>query len=258
MLQRTPPPCGNDPLSSFLAAAEHNERATAANFPAVFGLLQRTHAVFEKVEAALANQQEDPRGISVFFFSATHSAFVAAIRLAMSGQFRECCAVLRTSIEHSWYALHIANDPKTPRRAEVWAKGGEGAEVKQAIKKEFTIRKVRATHEKLDAQSAIEMQRLYDLLIDYGGHPNLNAIITSVQASQRGDGWDYRMGKLHPTKGQVMVSLKWTVTVSIGVFKLFRLIFPERFEIMDLEADIRSLILDVNRVFKRADVRTGA
>jgi hypothetical protein len=92
---RKPPPWGGDPLSAFFSDAEHNDRVTALNFPAVYALLQRVDADFRRAEEALRYIGRQELLVSQFLMVRTHSSFLGGIRLAMSGQLSESYVVLR-------------------------------------------------------------------------------------------------------------------------------------------------------------------
>jgi len=108
-------------LSSFLADAEFNDRATAANFPGFYNVLREIDQLFRAVEEATENDNREQLLVSRFLIGRTHSALLAAIRLAMSGQIFECCPVLRAAVELAWYSLDVAKDPKPPSRSEILA-----------------------------------------------------------------------------------------------------------------------------------------
>jgi hypothetical protein len=113
------------------------------------------------------------------------SSLRAAVRLAMSGQILEPYVLLRAAIEQSWYALHIAKDPSPPDRSALWLNRNVDAESKERCKEEFTARRVRVTHEALDAESAGRLHRLYEVTINFGAHPNSAGILVSLTESQK-------------------------------------------------------------------------
>ena len=107
-----PPEWGNDPLSGFFRDAEYNARVTAVKLPAVYELLQRVHTLFRKFKDLIAKDSREEFVVPRFLMVRTHSSCLAGLRLAMSGQVSEAFAVLRSGVECTWYALHIAKDPK--------------------------------------------------------------------------------------------------------------------------------------------------
>lgn len=108
------PPWGQDQLSTFFQTAEDNDRVTSLKLSSIYSILQRVDAAFRHVEAAVEKDTRQEFLVSRFLIVRTHSSFLAAIRLAMSGQIPESYAILRVGIEQAWYALHITKDPHPP------------------------------------------------------------------------------------------------------------------------------------------------
>ncbi|MGH9672808.1 MAG: hypothetical protein ACRD44_06460 [Bryobacteraceae bacterium] len=170
--QKQPPPWNShDPFESFCADAEYNERATAHNFPVVFGVLRRVHDLFKRFEEAIEKENSEQLLVPRFLMVRVHSAFLAGVRLVMSGQVLESFPVSRSAVESAWYCLHIAKDPSPPSRATVWLNRNESETDKARCKSEFTTARVRKTHENLDAPTAKQFHEIYESLIDFRGTP---------------------------------------------------------------------------------------
>jgi len=101
MPQQKPPSWGDDPLSTFFSEAEYNERVSSLNLATIYALLQRLHAAFQRVEETVEKDNREELLVSRFLMVRTHSAFLAAIRLAKSGQLSESYPVLRAAIEQA-------------------------------------------------------------------------------------------------------------------------------------------------------------
>jgi hypothetical protein len=54
----------------------------------------------------------------------------------------------------------------------------------------------------------------------------------------------------------IALALKTAVEAAVGALKIFHLIYPERFKIMDVDRDANALVGWLNTVFSRTD-RTG-
>jgi hypothetical protein len=250
MTEQNLPPWGADPLSVFFSDAEHNDRVSSLNLPLVYTLLQRVHTTLQRCDETIEKDNRDELLVTRFLIVRTHSAFLASIRLAMSGQVFEAYPVLRAAIEQAWYALHIAKDPHPPKRAKLWLCRNDDVASKAACKSEFMVAKVRSTHESLDVATARQLQELYEDMIDFGGHPNQLGVLTSVSKLQEEKQITYRIGILHPgTVAQIFV-LRMAAAVAVGALKIFQLVFPERFRIMGIDSEIHALVNEVNTVFK--------
>jgi hypothetical protein len=229
----------------------------ALNWPDVFEVQQRAHALLVRVGEIL----EHDSGASHLFFPRmlilrSHSAILGAMRLAMSGQAFEAQAVLRVAIEGTWYALHIAMDPAPPTRANIWRRRGSSPQATQECKNEFTVANVRRTHERLDAPTAAGMQNLYEEAIEFGAHPNQVGVGGSARIDKSGSEADVmiHVGVLMPGTLATAGTLKAAVEVAIGLARTFRLIYPERCQIVGLNEDVDRLIRHWQRVFpKRAE-----
>lgn len=244
------PPWDDDPLSELIKLADHNVRVTSLNLPVVFELLKKVESIFKKVQEAIEHDSKTELLVPRFLIARTHSSFFAAIRLAMSGQFTEAYPVLRQAIEQAWYALHIAKDPSPPSRMEVWLRRNDDSAAKAKCKQEFTIANVRSTHEANDPSTARQLLELYESVIDYGAHPNQLGVLVGIAYSKTDKKIEYNVGILCPEPLPMMVTIRLAVAVAVGTLKVFQKIFPERFEIMNIDNKIDELVNQLNSVLK--------
>lgn len=251
MADREPPDWGRDSLSKFFKDAEHNARATAANYPDVFQFLGRLQSAFQCFEEAVEKDSGWNRFVPRFLLIRAHSTILAAIRVAMSGQIAEAFPLLRAAIEMSWYALHMASDAPAGQRAEIWLKRNDDATATARCKSEFTVKNVRTTHEGLDALSAAELHRLYETLIDHGAHPNQMGVLSALRSTEAPNEINYSVGILYPSERPVMVTLRLSAAVGIGALKIFALVYPERFALVGLDEVVRELVDELNTRFER-------
>jgi hypothetical protein len=253
MEQETLPAWGGDLLSTFMANAEHNLHVTALNWPDVYDVQKRAHALLARISEFTA---ADPGDVHLLvprlLIGRSHSAIVSAMRSAMSGQAFEAQPALRLAIEEAWYALHVARDPAPPKRAKTWWERGDSPAATQACKDEFTVGNVRRTHKGLDPTTAATMKTLYEDTIDLGGHPNQRGVASSLVLDRsQPDLAVVKSGGLDPGTRFALATLKAAVDVAIGSAKTARLIYPERFEITGLNHNIDKLVRHSNQVFGR-------
>jgi hypothetical protein len=223
-------------------------------------LLKRTNAVLESAEAIAHRDSQAVLLIPRFLQVRVRSAFLAACRLALSGQLVEAHAVLRVGIEEAWYALHIATPPEaaadqdqpTPMsRWEVWMRRTDSPSAKRRCKDEFTIRNVRTTHERIDSTTAAHLHAVYETLIDFGAHPNEQGLLSSIMKTEDDREIQYQVGILAPHELPLVMTLRLSVAVAVGALKIFQRIFPERFELMSIDVEIDKLVAGLNTVFKQ-------
>lgn len=243
------PPWENDPFSSLLADAAFNERASSLNSPEVFSLLKQIHSTFECVRAAIQKDDRDELLLPRILLVRIQSAFLAAVRLAMSGQTVEAAPVVRAAIEQAWYALHIARDPRPPERGSIWLKRDSTPKARARCKQEFRISNVFGTHKALDATSARTLKQLYEDVIDFGGHPNKKGVLASMQREEMLDTVTYKIGILNPDPLLVSMTLKTVIEVAIGTLKVSQLIAPRQLKVAGLDLTIEQLIREVPRTF---------
>jgi len=244
------PPWESDGLSSFLASAQSNERIAALSWPDIYALLVKTNAAFALSNEAVENDSSEVLLIPRWLLVRVRSSFLAACRLTMSGQFVEAFPVLRAAIEQAWYAFHIAEDPQSTARAEIWLKRGHSEKDTNKAKEEFSVGRVRRTHEAADAETATQLYWLYKQMIEFGAHPNQLGTFAAMTETNGDSHVQYDIGILHPKPLPVLMTLRLAVAVAIGALKLFERIFPERFAIVGLPDRIAELVQELNTTFR--------
>jgi hypothetical protein len=249
MADRQPPPWDVDSLSKYFADAEYNERVTAINYPDIYDLLRRLQRAFELAEETI--EKGFAHGHFVvprILLPRAHSAVLASIRLSMSGQSLEAQCVLRSAIEQAWYAVHIGTDAA---RAETWLRRNDSDQAQGKCKTEFTVSNVRGSHEALNMSGAADMRSLYEIAIDFGAHPNQLGVLNSMQRVETSKQVDYRVGILFPQELRVMMGVRLSVAVGVGVLNAYRVLFPERSELVGLDREIALLGDALNVQFRR-------
>ncbi|MEJ5378554.1 MAG: hypothetical protein WHX93_18440 [bacterium] len=174
---QAPPGWGNDPLSKFLQDTTENIYATFHNLKQLYNPLQHIHQVFTKVAE---NMNRTPHLLAFFFLFRSHSAYLAGVRLALSGQIPEAYMVLRGSLECALYGLYVARKPSV---GEVWLRRDEDDEAKKKVKQEFKVSNLFEVLGVEDRKLANIARKFYEITIDYGGHPNQQAF-TSVMKTE--------------------------------------------------------------------------
>lgn len=246
MTQATLPPWGDDALSSFLAQAQYNERVTPLKLPDIYSLLRRVHAAFQKV-ADITERENTPALLpSRFLMARAHSAWLAAVRLALSAQTVEAYPLARVVAENAWYALHIAKDCAPPARVEIWLNRDDDDAAQKRCANEFSIASVRQTHASLDAVTEGKLYTVYRDTITFGGHPNERGVLAGTVRTADGFGQVF----LSDNPVVIAAALKTVVEAAVGALKTVRLIFPERFAIMSVDGDIDKVVDELNTVFK--------
>jgi hypothetical protein len=108
---------------------------------------------------------------------------------------------------------------------------------------------VQATHAGLDAPMQEAMHTLYGWTIELGAHPNEQGTLAALTQTEVGDAITFGAVLLGNDRTQIALALKCAINAAIGALKVFRLIFPERFAIMDVDGEIAKLVDQENAVF---------
>jgi len=223
-----PPAWGHDELTKLFDLARANEYATFANYKSEIGRLLDIDRAYRKGIDGLNHSKDWFAG---FFLLRAHSNLVAACRLAWAGQIPECYAILRSCLENALYGVYLAQNPKS---RETWLRRHESDEAMRAVKDEFKIRSMLDLAQRLDKPEADVAHHLYERTIDYGAHPNERALLQTLQINESDDHIQFKIVYLEGDSDQLKLSLKTTSQVGVCGLALFRSVYRERFNILDL------------------------
>ncbi len=231
----TPPGWGNDELSQFLRTAEENAWATFINLKAQYDLLLGIHRAYKK---AVDNLHNTDNWFPILFLLHAHSAYLGAVRLAMSCQLPEAYRILRGCIESSLYGLHVHRNPAS---AEAWLKRHDDSAALQKAKTEFVIGPMFTLLESVDLKTAQAAKSLYEQTIDFGGHPNEKAIISNLKISREPGSVRFDLAYLNADSLALQLCLKTCARTGVASLRIFRQVFGTRFNLIGLSAEIDSL-----------------
>ncbi len=230
-----PPNWADDSLTGFIEQAFGNTLATFVNKPAEFELLCRLDQAFFRIASNLHEPQDL---IAALFLMRSHSAYRAACRMAMSGQITESFPVLRSYLESSLYAIHINQNPDL---GEIWIRRHDDEESMRTVKREFTVRNVKNTLAATDNRLSQIIDDLYERTIDFGAHPNERAITGSMTMTHDDGCTEIQQIYLHGDSLALDHGIKTTAQIGLGSLSIFQNIFPERFQILGISAEIDQL-----------------
>ncbi len=154
-------------IYSFLKAASENEAAILESEKELVALLVEVDRAFQTLNGQLVNG--DVTGAMLLFNA--HASFLAAVRIALSGQSPPTFMAMRGCIESALYALIAADDKSN---AAAWLnRNNDKKRCKEIFKpyKAFQILKSK------DPNLAVSLQEVYDLSIDFGAHPNMLSVV---------------------------------------------------------------------------------
>ena len=232
-----PPPPGwaADSLTDFLEDAYRNRFATFANKKDWSKRLIDLDGCFVRVKKDWLNPSNL---ITPHLLFRCHSAYRAACEHAMAGQVTDTFPQIRVCLEYAGYALHIH---KNPDLDEMWLRRHDDEPAKKTVIGEFKVSNVRATIEKANRHAAKVFDELYERAIDFGGHPNERAITSSLKMTDLGDRTSFDSLYLHEDGLQLEHALKTTAQTGVCALEILRDAFPERFELLGINADLLEL-----------------
>lgn len=165
-MNTAPPGWGLNSLTASFDNARDNQYATFHIKPMANVDLTATDKVLRK----LVDGQVDPSPLMPMqFFLRCHSCFRAASACAMAGQVYEATVLLRSTLESAAYGLYIGKDDE---RGVRWLKRMDSKSAKERVREEFGLGNLRRHFEKHHPEVAQPFATLYDVLVDFGGHPN--------------------------------------------------------------------------------------
>jgi hypothetical protein len=232
---KVPPYWSDDPLSAFMTDAFKNSLASFVRRQGEYQVLLRIHRCFAK---ACDNLSNPPNFLAAVLIVRSHAAYLAAVRLAMSGQLPETFPLLRTTLEYAFYALHIDNDPES---GVIWLQRHETTESLKAIKKTFQHVAVMGTLKSADAQLHATLEMLYERTIDFGGHPNERGVAGSMTLTETEDRKNFGAKLLDDNELALAHAAKTSAQIGTGALCIFEIIFRDRFRLLGIDLDLESL-----------------
>jgi len=124
------------------------------------------------------------------FLGRTHGAYLASVRLALSGQVTEAYMVSRGCLENGLYASYIKADPtikeENPERTKIWMERDENEDSLRKFRKVFSASKVLKNVEEIESRLGSKARKLYEFAIRQGAHPNIGGLVTTSKISLKG------------------------------------------------------------------------
>jgi hypothetical protein len=218
-----------DSLSKVLDDARHNEFAAFVNLPADFRLLSDLDSLFSLM---INNLNHSPEFFAGFFLTRTRSSFIAASRMALCGQIAEAHMVLRGCLESALYGHFVAFDQT---RQEIWLRRHDDADGMKRVKKEFTVRSVMDHLKSVDQRTWDITQKLYDLTIDYGAHPNERSLTSQIMIEK--DESRYKFSSNPFSLGDLFhhACLKTAARIGVCCLDIFGNVFRARYQLLAID-----------------------
>lgn len=227
-------------LFRFVEDGWSNVLATFANKNVICRRLEQVDVLLSAVQEGLKLTRMSQLVPSLLLMRSM-GAYRSTVALAMSHP-TDAFAVMRGCLESAGYGLFISGDEAL---AEAWLRRDEDKKTKQAVRDRFTQGAVREAMAKHEPHLAGVYKALYERAIDFGAHPNEKAVLTNLRPGsiRADDKIDY---KLLGGDGPLLDgALRSTVQTGICVLRIFRYVFPERYD----EINMAPRLAEVSRGF---------
>jgi hypothetical protein len=235
ILYEVPADWGQDPLSEFIETTRQNTIATFANLRPQYNRLCNIHLFYRDL---IENLNNSPDWFSAFFVPRAHASYLGSVRFALSGQVFETYMVLRGCLENALYGLYFHRNPAS---RETWLRRSDDQKSKDRVRSEFTVGALLRCLASVDRETHRIAKQLYDQTIDYGAHPNEEALLAMLTKTSEGDSRKYLLNYLTGGALPFQLALKTTAQVGVCSLHIFRNVYRERFDILQLTERLRQL-----------------
>jgi hypothetical protein len=227
---------GDDPLTLYLVAVANNQYAAYLSFTELYAHIREAVNLLGKLTTNLNNVGDL---VSITLLQRACSAFHAAAGLAMGGQSAESYPVMRAGLEYGLYGVATRDDPD---RAILWLNRHADRAIKKKIWRVFAKGKMLELIRPRDSQLADALDALYEDLIDFGAHPNERGVNSTVTLKPVDGGIVLNTGYvMTPAQPAYRLALGRAFRVGVATAALGRLMYPERFAFLGLEARLKGL-----------------
>jgi hypothetical protein len=236
-----------DGLTDFFDHAKLNALEFYKNQSILIVQLQKINAEFATASLALRSEMadiltdskshklQDTEAVPYFFFLRSHSTFLTASELAMSGKAPEFYGILRMLLENIFYAFHVSRnllDSKLWFTRQSFADNDTPEKIaanRRAVGAKFSCKTISRNmkgenNPRLSEISDILM-RVYEDAIDNGAHPNVQTFAASVLQRNSAGGRSLSVKYINPYDSESCV--KVLINTSQIALELFKIIHPE-------------------------------
>ncbi len=216
----TPPGWGEDTLSEFIETARNNAIASFVKRQPEYKVLLELDSHFRQAVAALSSSSDEFAGI---FLMRSHASYLSACMLALAGEAADFPIPLRGCLESALYGLHIHDDED---RLKIWLDRLDNADGRKKCRKEFSFSNVMKTLEGRSAKLAAEVRKVYDSTIDFGAHPNIGSLGTTLKITSGDQAFRFDFDYLSGDPVAHMHCYKLTADAGLGALLVFNLVYP--------------------------------
>src|SRR6266481_338120 len=241
---------GDDPLSDFQAKAFENELHTFASIPQWQKMLLDVTSVLHKCSShviKLVLKTDEPSAILLFLTA--HSQYLALARSVSAGHCLAAYPTGRVVVESALYSWYLSTNTEAALR---WYEKPTNKDDLKQWSNEFNFSSLTNRLSKINKDLANSAKHLYQFAIDFGAHPNKDALYSNVMRERSEDGLDtILMMYLHKKEGPLFMSTaKFAVETGMIAICLFALGFPDIAKSLNLTQEISRLATNLSSLQK--------
>jgi hypothetical protein len=230
-------PWGSDKLSVYLKQVEQNTFAASVNLGPRFAALVSIHDFWVEVCETLAVTKDEDL-LAMWFLQQANSAWIAALRIGLGGQSVDARPLLRSALEYAAYALHFTRDAAL---RDVWFDRHKDDASREKAANGFSTRKVSRTFKAESPALAAAYSRLYDAVVDMGGHPNERALSSRLNIEREPGVVLSWVTQITDDPRDFLTLVHIASQIALMVLEVFQHVFEPRFRLSLLDLKLEKL-----------------
>ena len=180
-------------LGSYLKAADDTAHALLTEGGPLIDLLQSSYDYFADV---LWTEVDDMDAWAAMLAMNAFMLYLAGVRIALAGHFVAIFPIMRTALESACYSYLIADKPEL---AKIWRNRHDDEPSRKASRRVFgpAVAKVSSAIEAQGPGMGTWILDAYDHAIDFGGHPNVKAVLENARLTEDQAAVTFSLTALH-------------------------------------------------------------
>ncbi len=230
---------GEDHLSEFQSIAYKNELATFANAPQwQEALLDVATALKKCTLYAIEQVPKTNEPSALLLFLTANNQYLASARSASAGHCLPVYPTGRATVESALYGWYLSTNLED---AQLWNSKPAENEARKEWGKKFRFSSLAGKLKTFDEGLAEWAKYLHQVAIDFGAHPNKDALYSNMELYEDKDKAHINVLFLHPLNQFSIGTMKFTVETGMFAIRLFALGFPDGSRALNLDQDIDRL-----------------
>jgi hypothetical protein len=227
---------GNDLLSEFQTKAFENELATYVHAPQWRQALLDVETVLHRCATHVIKKMlRTDDASAILLFLTAHNQYLASARSVSAGHCLATYPTGRAAVESALYSWYLSVNPEAAQR---WNNKPTDRDELKRWRNEFKFASLTKNLHAIDKRAADWAKYLHQIAIDFGAHPNRDALYSNMKIEDGEDGaFTIKMMYLHQWDAFFISSAKFVVETGMIAIRLFSLGFPEDEKTLNLAQD---------------------